>query len=215
MSEASIAGHTDWLAPLRTAAVIFIAAIKFLAVIVYSLSAPLRYPLYYVCSFVAFLLSPIRYMLALAFDSMSLVMNVANRLKYIYVFLASAALIGILAAIVLRGTSSIIFVLLGISPSASPPPHKPRSQQDFPSEDDQDQDYYYEDSTSSRFSSTPKSGRLLRPPRRQQADQDIKTEATKLLDRQWKLLRTAEKPRRRRGLLAQTIHEESTESDFS
>lgn len=37
---------------------------------------------------------------------------------------------------------------------------------------------------------------------------------SELFDSRWKLMRAAEKPRRRRrGLLAQTIHEESSESD--
>lgn len=135
--------------------------------------------------------------------------------------LASAAFIGILAACILHGTSSLIFVFLGISPGTASNSHTRRKSlpQELPQteqeQEEQDHDDYYEESSSSRFSA-PKSGHLLKPPRRPRADADIKTETAELLDRQWKLLRSTEKPRRRRrGLLAQTIHEESSESDFS
>lgn len=42
-----------------------------------------------------------------------------------------------------------------------------------------------------------------------------KVDPNDLFEKRWKLLRTPEHPRRRRkGLLAQTIHEESSESDL-
>lgn len=82
MSEASIAGQpADWLGPLRSTAAFALSAVKLLAGLIYALSAPLRYPLYYVYAFVVFLLSPLRYMVNLMFGSLLWAMNLVYRLK--------------------------------------------------------------------------------------------------------------------------------------
>ncbi|XXH00236.1 putative tRNA threonylcarbamoyladenosine biosynthesis protein kae1 [Hypoxylon texense] len=129
--------------------------------------------------------------------------------------LACAALIGIVAGCMLHGTSSVIFVLLGVDASSQ----KRRSEQggsELPPLEDEEQDYDDLDSgvrsgdssswvSTSSLTSAPRPSKSKRP----------KDGAQDMLEKQWKLLRSSEKPkRRRRGLLAQTIHEESS-SDFS
>lgn len=65
--------------------------------------------------------------------------------------------------------------------------------------------------------STPLSGETLVAswPRPSPATDDRKIDLNDLFEKRWSSLRAPEQPRRRRGLLAQTIHEESSESDFS
>ncbi|KAI1765590.1 hypothetical protein GGR53DRAFT_465239 [Hypoxylon sp. FL1150] len=127
--------------------------------------------------------------------------------------LACAALIGIFAGCMLHGTSSFIFVLLGVD--ASQKQHSERDRSELPLEDDE-QDYDELDSgTRSGDSTSWLSTTTLTSNPRPLKLKETQDSAQDMLDKQWKLLRSSEKPRkRRRGLLAQTIYEESS-SDFS
>ncbi|KAI1106088.1 hypothetical protein F4804DRAFT_330648 [Jackrogersella minutella] len=119
--------------------------------------------------------------------------------------LACAAVIGILAGCVLRGTSSFIFVTLGIDASQKQNLDHQSHQQIF----DEEEDFGVTESGTRSESS----GRLSS--RRTKSKQEPRDDAYDMFERQWKLQRSSEKPkRRRRGLLSQTIHEESS-SDFS
>lgn len=122
--------------------------------------------------------------------------------------LACAALIGICAGLVLHGTSSFVFVLLGVDAS-----QKPSSDRELPALDDEEEQDWDESDTrlgdsSSRVSTTSFFSR-------RSVSKKEKDDTNDMFEKQWKLLRPSEKPkRRRRGLLAQTIHEESS-SDLS
>lgn len=117
----------------------------------------------------------------------------------------------------LHGTSSFIFVLLGVDASQKRRSERDRSKLPLEDEEqDYEQDYDGLDSetrsgdssswvSTSSFTSTARPSKL----------KETKDNSHDMLEKQWKLLRSSEKPkRRRRGLLAQTIHEESS-SDFS
>lgn len=107
--------------------------------------------------------------------------------------LACAAVIGILAGCVLQGTSSFIFVTLGVDKS---------QKRDL---DDEEQDFDWTESGTR--SETP--SKL--PSRRTKVKQEPNDDAYEMFEKQWKLSRSSDKPkRRRRGLLSQTIHEESS-----
>lgn len=110
----------------------------------------------------------------------------------------------------LYGTSRFIFVLLGLDTTSErrylndqqdqqrQPQHTPQLSLD------EDDEKYYEEGSSL-------SGSWRRSDKRQPV---AKIDTNNLFEQRWKLIRTAEQPRRRRrGLIGQTIHEESSESD--
>ncbi|KAI1505889.1 hypothetical protein F5X99DRAFT_174353 [Biscogniauxia marginata] len=255
----------EWLAPLQSAGTFLIAASRLVARVAYYVTIPLHYPVYYAYALVAFLLSPFLYMFYMVLGAASFVMGLVARLKYLYLYLACAAIIGICAGCMLHGTSSFLFVLLGVDSAtqqqrqrlrlAERRQHKQQQQQRLPPLDEADEDGVEEedddedegqldefgDSNSNfsgessvrQYSSSLSSGRagkqksrgdpLLsdKPSGRSRrmgggAEDPRLDAAAELFENRWKLLRSSEKPRRRRrGLLAQTIHEESSESDFT
>ncbi|KAI0472052.1 hypothetical protein GGR56DRAFT_104936 [Xylariaceae sp. FL0804] len=238
-----------------------LALLRLLAHVVYVLTWPLRYPLYGAYALVAFVLSPLRSMFGVAVGGCALVVNAVQRLKYLYVYIACAAIIGICAGFVLHGTSSYIFVLLGVDASsrraaaavvaAESEDEQRRQQQQRralgATDDDEELAELEEEdeeeeksglsglsslatttggdnsSSSSRLSwssAGPPGSRRFRPgggkSNNSSGGGGQQPRASDMLDSQWKLLRSADKPRRRRrGLLSQTIHEESSESDFT
>ncbi|KAI1429502.1 hypothetical protein F5Y12DRAFT_407456 [Xylaria sp. FL1777] len=198
----------SWLESLKTAGVLTLSTIQLLARLLYMLSTPLRWPLYYIYASIVFLLSPVWIMLSLGLGAASFAINVVVRLKYLYIYLACAAIIGVCAGFVLHGTSSFAFVLLGIDATSGPQKlqHYQRSMHTYQSSlDEREEKEYDEESTSS--------SRWQRSERRQHSPE---INPSDLFEKQWKLVRSPMQPRRRRkGLLGQTIHEESSESDFS
>ncbi|RYP76233.1 hypothetical protein DL770_007275 [Monosporascus sp. CRB-9-2] len=224
-----------WLAHLQTAGSAMVWTAKSFLTICYFVTIPLHYPLYYALALVAFLLSPVWYMFNAIASITLLLVDFVTRLKYLYVYFAYAALIGVLAGCVLHGTSSFIFVLLGIDSSsqqerqqqAEERERRRRRQQGlggFDEEDDIEEEEDAEEQSiemssglwsgdSSTTMGMPSSASSRRRPARG-PEKEPALDHRGLLDSQWKLLRATEKPRRRRrGLLSQTIHEESSESD--
>ncbi|KAI1823359.1 hypothetical protein F4861DRAFT_336517 [Xylaria intraflava] len=208
-----------WFAPLKTAGalVLFVLrlfgrAMYFLSTVLYVLLTPppLRWALTGVYNLVAFLLSPIRVLLGAGLGAVSLAIDLIARLKYLYIYLVCAVIIGVCAGFMLHGTSGFIFALLGIS--APPERRRPRGRLDrrpLPTHQyslDEEEDKAYNDEPS-----PGPSGRYLG------ARQDVaKIHTNDLFEERWKLLRVPERPgRRRKGLMGQIIHEESSESDLS
>ncbi|KAI8950762.1 hypothetical protein F4801DRAFT_318600 [Xylaria longipes] len=199
----------SWATSLEAAGALALSTIRLFARLLYVTSAPLRWCLHYVYASIIFLLSPIWVILSLGLGTVSFAINLITRLKYLYIYLACAAIIGICAGCMLHGTSSFIFVLLGMDTASER--QKLRNQQhqkllytSRPSVEEEEDKKYYEESSSSAS--------WRRFDRRQQV---AKVDPNDLFEKRWKLLRTPEQPKRRRkGLLAQTIHEESSESDF-
>ncbi|KAI0422102.1 hypothetical protein F5X98DRAFT_192999 [Xylaria grammica] len=200
----------SWLESAKTASRLVLSTIQLLARLLYVLSTPLRWPLYYIYVSLVFLLSPIWAMFSLGVGAASFVLNLMIRLKYIYIYLACATIIGVCAGFVLHGTSNFIFVLLGMDSTTSER-QKLRDQQhqrplhthQLPLDREEGKEYDEESSSSASW---------RRIKRKQNA---TKIDPNDLFEKKWKLLRTSEQPRRRRkGLLGQTIHEESSESDF-
>ncbi|KAI0434659.1 hypothetical protein F5Y09DRAFT_214712 [Xylaria sp. FL1042] len=199
----------SWLESLKIAGALVLSTIQLLARLLYTLSTPLRWPLYYIYASIVFLLSPAWFMFSLGLGAASFAVNLVARLKYLYIYLACAAIIGVCAGFVLHGTSSFIFVLLGIDSTSRQP--KPRDQQyqrsvqTYQSSLEEEEKEYDEESSSS--------ARWQRSDRRQKVTSEINP--NDLFEKRWKLVRAPVQSRRRRkGLLGQTIHEESSESDF-
>ncbi|KAI0457860.1 hypothetical protein F5B21DRAFT_53873 [Xylaria acuta] len=200
----------SWATSLNAAGALALSTIQLIARLLYVLSTPLRWCLQYVYASIAFLLSPIWAILSLGMGTVSFTINLITRLKYLYIYLACATIIGICVGCMLHGTSSFIFVLLGMDTASEQ--RKLGSQQhqrllytSRSSVDEEVDKEHYEESSSSAS--------RRRFDRRQHA---AKVDPNDLFEKRWKLLRTPEQIRRRRkGLLAQTIHEESSESDFS
>ncbi|KAI0129247.1 hypothetical protein F4776DRAFT_628105 [Hypoxylon sp. NC0597] len=124
--------------------------------------------------------------------------------------LACATIVGIFAGCVLHGTSNFIFISLGVDASQKRDSDRRRSK--LPSLDDEPESITWSEDTSSRLSTSSVSTRWGK------TKQEPKDDVHEMFEKQWKQwqqLRSSEKPkRRRRGLLSQTIHEESS-SDFS
>ncbi|KAI1489077.1 hypothetical protein F5X96DRAFT_642478 [Biscogniauxia mediterranea] len=258
----------EWLTPLQTAGAYLIAATRLLALMVYYVTIPLHYPIYYTYALVAFLLSPFRFVFHTFLGLASFVVGLVARLKYLYLYFACAAFIGICAGCMLHGTSSFIFVLLGVDSATQQqqqrlraaaerrqqqqqqqlsrlPPLDEADEEGEEEDDDEDEGQQDEfgdsnsnfsgDSSTRQYSSSlsssragkqPSSSSLLSRSRwgigggwsRRKADSRLDDDplASEMFEDRWKLLRSTEKPRRRRrGLLSQTIHEESSESDFT
>ncbi|KAI0547265.1 hypothetical protein F4679DRAFT_586660 [Xylaria curta] len=199
----------NWATSLKAAGALGLSTLQLLARLLYVLLTPLRWCLQYLYASVVFLLSPVRVLLSLGLGSLSFIINLITRLKYLYIYLACAAIIGICAGCMLHGTSSFIFVLLGMDTASERQKWRDQQRQRFSyasrsSVEKEDREYYEESSSSASW------GQLER---RQHVA--AKVDPNDLFEKRWKLLRTPEQPRRRRkGLLAQTIHEESSESDF-
>ncbi|KAI0540927.1 hypothetical protein GGR58DRAFT_70013 [Xylaria digitata] len=199
----------SWLETVKAAGALALSTIQVLARLLYLLSTPLRWPLYYVYASLIFLLSPIWLMFSLGLGAASFALNLVARLKYLYIYLACATIIGVCAGFVLHGTSSFIFVLLGIDAASERRKLRAQHQRSLHTYqhplDKKEKKEYDDESTSSAS--------WRRSNRRQSA---TKADQNDIFEKQWKLLRTPEPPRRRRnGLLGQTIHEESSESDFT
>jgi hypothetical protein len=141
--------------------------------------------------------------------------------------LACAALIGICAGLVLHGTSRFVFVLLGVDTASERQKLRDqqyrgrlhRSQFSLDGEDTQDHDQEFESASFSGDSLTKweRSNSSASWQHVAKSKDKMSIDPNDLFEKRWKLLRTPEQPRRRRkgGLLGQTIHEESSESDFS
>ncbi|KAI8633162.1 hypothetical protein F5Y19DRAFT_292018 [Xylariaceae sp. FL1651] len=256
----------SWLAPLQTAGALVLRTLQLLGSVIYVLSTPLRWPLYYLYAFVVFLLSPLWAILSLGLGVVSFTVDLIVRLKYLYIYVRSpdsntkqksislcllhvftcslqkcmwltqiqiqkvacAAIIGICAGCVLYGTSSFVFVMLGLDAASQREKmgHERYQRQlqglRFPLGDEEDEEHHDEleprsfsrnslAKTKLAMSSSSAGWRHFG-----KVKEDIKIDPNDLFEKRWKSLQTPEPPRRRRkGLLAQTIHEESSESDFS
>ncbi|KAH8199813.1 hypothetical protein TruAng_006036 [Truncatella angustata] len=178
-------------------------------------ATPLTYPLYYIWRAVAFILSPVWALGRMVSGMGSWVVGVIVKFKF-----SVAALIGIFSACMLYGTSSIVFSLLGISPSSHPARRQtqggPQSsnsryelQEQSPWGDGDEQDR-----TSSSSSDSDDFPPRLGQPQRRSNKPVLTNREFEQAYRQAKSTRLSPiKPSRRfRGLLAQTIHEESSES---
>ncbi|KAI1129433.1 hypothetical protein F5Y10DRAFT_238238 [Nemania abortiva] len=200
----------NWLASLKTAGALALSTTQFLARIAYVLSAPLRWLLYQIYSAIVFLLSPIWVMFNLAVGTASFAVNLMAKLKYLYIYFACAAIIGVCAGFLLHSTSSFIFVLLGLDAASERrkklkdqqyqrPQHTPQFSLD---EEEGEEEYTQESSLSGSWRTSEKRQHV------------VKIDPNDLFEQRWKLIRTPDQPRRRRrGLIGQTIHEESSESD--
>ncbi|OTB05766.1 hypothetical protein M426DRAFT_319447 [Hypoxylon sp. CI-4A] len=204
----------DWLTPLQTFGTSFLyPTLKWFLKLCYVVTIPLHYPLYYLLTLVVFLLSPIWYLLQSISNAALSVLGLATKLKYIYIYLAWATIIGIFAGLVMYGTSSFIFVLLGVDGSQKP--GVVRRRPGLTPLEDEDEFDELGFSTRSEDSSSKLSGTSNSTSRRGQLKHEPKDDTYETFEKQWKLMRNSEKPkRRRRGLLSQTIHEESS-SDLS
>ncbi|KAI2782078.1 hypothetical protein F4815DRAFT_463665 [Daldinia loculata] len=210
----------DWLKflkPLQTFGTSYLyPALKLILKLCYIVTIPLHYPIYYLFTLVVFLLSPIWYMLHSISSTAVAIVGLAAKLKYLYIYFACAAIIGICAGCALYGTSSLAFVTLGVDASQDRDSDYLRKGK-LPLSYDDDQESYELDSgtrsgdSSSKLSASASSSTS----RRVKSKWQVKDDTNEIFERQWKLLRSSEKPkRRRRGLLSQTIHEESS-SDLS
>ncbi|KAI0408128.1 hypothetical protein F4802DRAFT_451715 [Xylaria palmicola] len=196
----------SWFASLRTVGALSLSALNVAARLLYVLSTPLRWLLYYVYASIIFLLSPLWFMANFGLGTVSFALSLITRFKYLYIYLACAAAIGVCAGFMLHGTSSFIFVLLGINTSSEP--SAPKVQQHRPSlyasRSSPEEDRKYDEESSPNTSGAHLGRKHV-----------TKIEQNDLFEKRWKLLRSPEQPSRtRKGLLAQTIHEESSESDF-
>ncbi|KAI1214973.1 uncharacterized protein F4807DRAFT_455422 [Annulohypoxylon truncatum] len=199
----------DWLAPLQTFGTSYLyPALKLLSRMCYLVTIPLHYPIYYLLSLVVFLLSPIWHMLHAVSNAGLAVVGLFPKLKYLYIYLACAAVLGICAGCVLHGMSSFIFVSLGVDSSQDQDSDYRRSNLAAFGDDELDFDIT-ESGTRSEGSSSILSGPNV-PTRRAKPKQG-KDDEYEFFEKQWNQLRSPNKPmRRRRGLLSQTIHEESS-----
>ncbi|KAI1662961.1 hypothetical protein F4813DRAFT_342509 [Daldinia decipiens] len=208
----------DWLKflkPLQTFSTEYLyPALKLMLKLCYIVTIPLHYPIYYLFTLVVFLLSPIWYILHSISSTTVAVVGLAAKLKYLYIYFAYAAIIGICAGCALYGTSNLVFVTLGVDASQDRDPDYLRKDKLALSDDD-DQEPHELDSGTRSGDSSNKLSTASSASRRMKSKQKVKDDTNEIFERQWKLLRSSEKPkRRRRGLLSQTIHEESS-SDFS
>lgn len=211
----------DWLTPsLDSAGMVLTYMYNLCLSVLYVAAIPLYYPIYYFVAFIAFLLSPFWYMFSTFSSATMFIISFIARLKYLYIYFACAAIIGFCAAAMLHGTSSMLFLLLGMHPSQQPkeasPLAVPRTSSEDPSEAESFGFTWSGGESSSRISSESLSMRRKKE-RFGGKDALRRFENSELYENQWNLLsRSALSPQPRRktkGLLAQTIHEESSESD--
>ncbi|KAK5630690.1 hypothetical protein RRF57_006405 [Xylaria bambusicola] len=182
----------SWLDTLRTVGAQALSTIQFFAHLLYMLSTPLRWPLYYVYVSTIFLLSPIWVIVRLGLRTVSLAINLVAKLK-----LACAAVIGVCAGFLLHGTLSFMFVLLGWDAASE--------RQSSLARGHKKENEYGDGSNSS-----------VRGHRSNKRGNSVEINPNDLFEEQWKLVRTpVQQRRRRKGLLGQTIMEESSESELS
>ncbi|KAK9416551.1 hypothetical protein SUNI508_09657 [Seiridium unicorne] len=184
------------------------------------LATPLTYPLYYIWRVIAFLLSPIWALWKLFVGIGGLLVGLIIKFKYLYIYFAVAALIGVCSACILQGTSSVLFSLLRISPSAKPASGEYQLRlQDLEYQDQGNEgapkEEEYDDQASS---SSTDFEHLLSGPGSLHREGGRSAMTSRLFEQAYRQSRSTRlspiKPSRRfRGLLAQTIHEESSESE--
>ncbi|KAI1365368.1 hypothetical protein F5Y08DRAFT_179416 [Xylaria arbuscula] len=199
----------SWLDTIKTAGTAALSTVQLVGRLLYTLSTPLRWPLYYIYATINYLLSPVWAIANLGVRAAAYAVDLVASFKYLYIYLACAIIIGSCAGCVLHSTFSFIAILFGWDGASER--RKRRDQQYLESrhpsaiahEDDENE--YNDDSSSSpkwQRSDTKESPGELDP--------------NELFEKQWKLVRRPIQPgRRRKGLLGQTIHEESSESDLS
>ncbi|KAI1849546.1 hypothetical protein JX265_013611 [Neoarthrinium moseri] len=191
-------------------------------------ATPLTYPLYYAYRLLLFLLSPLWAIGRVVAGACAWVVGMAIKLKYLYIYFTVAALIGIAAACMVHGTSTVLFLLLRIDRSTAASTSFPSTKANYgASSRKQLQESAaaaattttttageYDYDAASDASSTPDDFDTL--PELHQGDRPVMTDALcELAFRRAKSTRLSPlRPSRRfRGLLAQTIHEESSESE--
>ncbi|KAI1180913.1 hypothetical protein F4777DRAFT_527469 [Nemania sp. FL0916] len=198
----------SWTDALKTVGGLALWPLQLVVRLLYLLSTPLRWLLYSLYASAVFLLSPVWAIFNLALGAAKFGLNLVVGLKGLYTYLACAAIIGVCAGCMLHGTSSAIFVLLGYTTPGRrklgdqypelPPTSRPLLDDEVQREDGKE---------------------LSRSPSGSSYDRRhvvTKVDTEDLFEKRWKLLRSPEQPRRRRrGLIGQTIHEESSESDVS
>ncbi|KAI1331945.1 hypothetical protein F5Y16DRAFT_209744 [Xylariaceae sp. FL0255] len=258
----------SWATFLQTAGSLALSPLKLLGSLLYILSTPLRWFLYNLYAVIAFLFSPALFMINLGIGTVSYTVDLVIRLKYIYIYLACAAFIGLCAGALLHGTSSFIFILLGVDTASQ---HKKQraelyhrqlqslslSADEYDSDNNNNNDndgfdFDYnndenEDELELDFSlaereasslSTTRLGSSSSPSgastgwrrwggsasggrnRKKQPEDDARLDPVDLFEKRWRQLRAGSESNNRRrrgskGLLSQTIHEESSESDFT
>ncbi|ORY71269.1 uncharacterized protein BCR38DRAFT_6932 [Pseudomassariella vexata] len=214
----------DRLAPIESGAAYIAdwtwASLKFIVYLLYLATIPIHYPIYYTFAFVVFLFSPIWYMAQLFLGAGLFVANLIARLKYLYIYFACAAVIGICAGAMLHGSTSMLFILLGVHPSQKPAtqPPPPAPPQEEPSTEQESGAYSGADSSGLISSESPSFRRKGKDAYRHDMTE---RERDALYENKWRQSGSSRappippiKPRRKfRGLLAQTIHEESSESE--
>ncbi|KAI0129965.1 hypothetical protein BJ170DRAFT_593506 [Xylariales sp. AK1849] len=232
----------DWLSPMRVVgagvawffAVIFLGAYQVLSSLfsflarclptyiynfLHFITIPVVYPIWYISKgllgLLAFVLSPVWVLLKAFAGAGSWVVGVLQRLQYLYIYFAIAAIIGIAAACMVHGTSSVIFMVLGITQPSSKSGRLSRPQQqqlpapvgradeDDDGEDGEEGDDPESSSTAQSFWDPPTDVDPHRRPYTQRMNEDRWRQAKSTL------LSPVKPSRRSRGLLAQTIHEES------
>ncbi|KAI1117333.1 hypothetical protein F5Y14DRAFT_380242 [Nemania sp. NC0429] len=196
----------SWLA---TTGALAASTARFLARLLYVLATPLRWLLSHVYAAVLFLLSPVRALFNFGLGVISFAVNLMAGLKFLYIYLACAAIIGFCAGFVLHGTSGFIFVLLGVDAASEQRKRRDQDQRlvhapPLSPDVGYEMEEYDEEST-------PSMTRRRLDRRRHAAEID----ADELFGKRWSPLRTLKQPRRaRKGLIGQTIHEESSGSDI-
>ncbi|KAI1814789.1 hypothetical protein GGS20DRAFT_383955 [Poronia punctata] len=220
----------SWIEGFKVAGSLGLWTIQSFGSLLYMISTPLRWPLYYLYTAVIFLLSPLWLFLGFGLSIASFALDMIVRLKYLYVYVACAALVGLCAGVVLHGTSSFFFVLFGLNTPASDKQRKlggryfqnpPRStqflrHQGWPRAYDPDSESASlsgEGLDRAGWSGLDIGWRRAPGPR-----DNERMDLVDAIGKQRVPLRTPDFQSRRRrkvGFMAPTIHEESSESDFS
>ncbi|KXJ92740.1 hypothetical protein Micbo1qcDRAFT_160540, partial [Microdochium bolleyi] len=88
-----------------------------LRTVTYYVTFPLHYPAYYFLRLLAVVFSPLWYIFKGFSSALGVALALVAKLKHLYIFLACAAMVGLLAGCALYGTSTFIFVILGVEPA--------------------------------------------------------------------------------------------------
>ncbi|KAI1261310.1 hypothetical protein F5Y18DRAFT_402569 [Xylariaceae sp. FL1019] len=215
--------YVDWIAALKGLGGLALSFGYFILNTCYYTLAPARWLVYSIYSMLLFILSPIFYILSIPIAVLSFIVDMIVRLKYIYVYLACATIIGLISALVLHRTSNIIFILFGIdgSPQALHSRGDPQDSDDDNSIPPALTDFSSDTSTklgtsTSGLGTGPSSISSISAKRRARRD-DSGINTNDLFEKRWKQLRSPQTRRKHKvGPLARSaIHEESSESDFS
>ncbi|KAJ3578966.1 hypothetical protein NPX13_g1595 [Xylaria arbuscula] len=206
----------SWLDTIKTAGTAALSTVQLVGRLLYTLSTPLRWPLYYIYATISYLLSPVWAIANLGVRAAAYAVGLVASFKYLYIYVSFFVVAFIsyriqysLGDYVRLTTFSFIAILFGWDGASE---RRKRRDQHYlesrhPSaiahEDDENE--YNDDSSSS-----------AKWQRSDMKESPGELDPNELFEKQWKLVRKPIQPgRRRKGLLGQTIHEESSESDLS